>query len=197
MPLLTLLALVVLAAPAACAPAPEVGPAGPIEGGPRSPRINMPTNSPFQPYRSVEKCPPGTVTKVVDWPKPGDMACEPSADAPEPAPGERVPSLRMRTQDVSAPYRDVPRCPRGTRPVIYGEPPSDDMLCDRDHSIKEWDAEPEGDGPRINIPTNDPFKPYKTVTTCPPDTLPVVADWPRPGDMACHPGRPSSPARRR
>ena len=62
------------------------------------------------------------------------------------------------------------------------------FLCDRERALRSWGAEPsEGHGPRINIPNDDPFRPYRTVSTCPPGKFPVIVDWPRPGDMGCGP----------
>lgn len=186
-----------LFAAGAVAGVPDVGPTGELAAGAsdgkRGPRIHMPTNDPFQPYRTVTACPRGTKAQVVDWPQPGDMSCEPTDEDVPPAPGTDYPKLLIRTADVGAPYREVERCPRGTRPIAHGGKDHTVMLCDRDHSVKDWSAEPAGDGPRTSIPTDDPFKPYRSVSACPPDQVPYLTDWPRPGDMAC---MRVSPARR-
>lgn len=167
---------------------PDVGPGKEVDGPSRGPRIHMATNSPFKPYMAVDRCPPGTKPEVIDWPKPGDMSCEPTDEDTTPPPGVDVPKLLVRADDAAAPYKEVQRCPRGTRPVVHGEGKEAAFLCDTDRKVKDWEAEPpEGDGPRINIATNDPFKPYRTVTACPPGKDTVVVDWPRPGDMGCKP----------
>lgn len=183
--LIPLLAALCLFAAGSSAEVPDIGLSGELSAGGRAPRINMPTDDPFQPYRAVSACPRGTKAVVVDWPQPGDMACEPTDEDVPPAPGEPSPKLLMRTSDVFKPYREVERCPKGTRPVVHG--PGDDavMLCDRDHSIKDWSAAPAGEGPRIHIPTDDPFQPYRAVSACPPSQVPYLTDWPNPGDMAC------------
>lgn len=167
---------------------PSVGPGQEVEAPARGPRIHMATNSPFKPYQTVAACPPGTKPEVIDWPKPGDMMCELSDEETPPPPGVDVPKVFMRADDAAAPYREVPRCPRGTRPIVRGEGKEGMFLCDTDHKVKDWEAAPpDGEGPRINMATNDPFKPYKSVSACPPGKDPVLVDWPRPGDMACKP----------
>ena len=167
---------------------PSVGSGQEVEAPARPPRIHMAPNSPFKPYQVVQACPPGTKPEVIDWPKPGDMSCEPTDEETPPPPGVDVPKVFMRADDAETPYREVPRCPRGTRPIVRGEGKKAMFLCDTDHKIKEWEAAPpEGDGPRIHMATNDPFKPYRVVSACPPGKDPVLVDWPRPGDMACKP----------
>lgn len=185
-------ALLTLAATAQSQPrraaAPAVGPGQEVESPDRPPRIHMATNSPFKPYQAVPACPPGTKSEVVDWPKPGDMMCEVTDEETPPTPGVDLPKLFMRADDAGAPYREVGRCPRGTRPIVHGEGKEGKFLCDTDHKVKDWEASPpEGDAPRINVPTNDPFQPYRAVSTCPPGKSPVLVDWPRPGDMTCKP----------
>lgn len=38
---------------------------------------------------------------------------------------------------------------------------------------------------RIHIPKDDPLQPYVQVDKCPKGQVPVVVDWPRPGDKTC------------
>lgn len=167
---------------------PSVGPGREVEPAARAPRIHMATNSPFKPYQVVQACPPGTKPEVIDWPQPGDMMCETTDEETAAPPGVDLPKVFIRADDAAAPYREVPRCPRGTRPIVRGEGKEGMFLCDRDHKVKDWEAAPpDDDAPRINMATNDPFKPYRSVSTCPPGKDPVLVDWPRPGDLACKP----------
>lgn len=171
---------------------PPVGPGHEVEHWMRAPRIHMATGLAFRPYRAIAACPPGTKPEVNDWPQAGDMTCEPTDETLPPPYGVEVPRVYLPVDRAavpgSEPLREVARCPRGTRPTVRGEGAYTYFLCDRDHAIVSWGAEPpEGQSPRINIPNNDPFRPYRTVSTCPPGKFPVILDWPRPGDMGCGP----------